>query len=169
MILDTLNQLSDSEFVETLGAIYEHSPWVAEGVAMQRPFRSVDELAAAMKAVVEKSDVATRIALLRAHPEFAGKAAMSGELTDASTQEQGSLSLNSLPPEQHKKMQQFNQRFMERFGFPGIVAVRMQRSVEGIFALFEQRLENTPEQEIDAAIAQVHLIALCRLQDLIEN
>ncbi len=169
MILDTLNQLSDSDFVETLGAIYEHSPWVAEGVAMQRPFRSVDELAAAMKAVVEKSDVATRIALLRAHPEFAGKAAMSGELTDASTQEQGSLSLNSLPPEQHKKMQQFNQRFMERFGFPGIVAVRMQRSVEGIFALFEQRLENTPEQEIDAAIAQVHLIALCRLQDLIEN
>ncbi len=169
MILDTLNQLSDSDFVETLGAIYEHSPWVAEGVAMQRPFCSVDELAAAMKAVVEKSDVATRIALLRAHPEFAGKAAMSGELTDASTQEQGSLSLNSLPPEQHKKMQQFNQRFMERFGFPGIVAVRMQRSVEGIFALFEQRLENTPEQEIDAAIAQVHLIALCRLQDLIEN
>ncbi len=169
MILDTLNQLSDSDFVETLGAIYEHSPWVAEGVAMQRPFRSVDELAAAMKAVVEKSDVATRIALLRAHPEFAGKAAMSGELTDASTQEQGSLSLNSLPPEQHKKMQQFNQRFLERFGFPGIVAVRMQRSVEGIFALFEQRLENTPEQEIDAAIAQVHLIALCRLQDLIEN
>lgn len=169
MKLDTLNQLSDNEFIETLGAIYEHSPWVAEGVAMQRPFRSVDELASAMRAVVENSDVPTRIALLRAHPEFAGTAAMSGELTDASTQEQGSLSLNSLPREQHKKMQQFNQRFMERFGFPGIVAVRMQSSVEGIFALFEQRLENTPEQEIDVAIAQVHLIAACRLQDLIEN
>ena len=169
MKLETLNQMSDSEFTDTLGAIYEHSPWVAEAVAAKRPFASVSELAGAMKDVVNQSDDKTHFTLLRAHPEFAGKAAMSGELTDASAREQGSLSLNNLPSDQHQRMQEFNRRFMQKFGFPGIVAVRMQKSVEGIFALLEQRLQNSPEQEIPAAIEQVHLIADCRLQDLIED
>ena len=169
MKLETLNQMSDSEFTDTLGAIYEHSPWVAEAVAAKRPFASVSELAGTMKDVVNQSDDKTHITLLRAHPEFAGKAAMSGELTDASAREQGSLSLNNLPSDQHQRMQEFNRRFMQKFGFPGIVAVRMQKSVEDIFALLEQRLQNSPEQEIPAAIAQVHLIAGCRLQDLIEE
>jgi 2-oxo-4-hydroxy-4-carboxy-5-ureidoimidazoline decarboxylase len=169
MKLETLNQMSDGEFTDVLGSIYEHSPWVAEAVAVKRPFASVDELADAMKEVINQSDDDTRITLLRAHPEFAGKAAMSGELTDASTREQGSLSLNNLPSDQHKRMQEINRRFMQKFGFPGIVAVRMQKSVDGIFALLEQRLQNSPEQEVPAAIAQVHLIAGCRLQDLIEG
>ena len=169
MKLDQINQLTDSGFIELLGGIYEHSPWVAESVAGQRPFASFAELASAMKESVEMAEKSTRVQLLKAHPEFAGKAAIQGELTEASTREQGSLSLNNLPSEQHKKMLQFNRSFMNKFGFPGIVAVRMQSSVDGIFSLFEQRLENTLEQEISAAIEQVHLIAKCRLQDLVDE
>ncbi len=168
MDVEKLNHLSDAEFIELLGGIYEHSPWVAEQVVHQRPFKSFSALVSSMKAAVESSDEKTKIELLKAHPEFAGKAAMDGELTEASTQEQGSLSLNSLPAAQHKKMQQFNRRFMDKFGFPGIVAVRLQNSVDGIFTLFEQRLENSIEQETHAAIEQVHLIARCRLEDLFD-
>ena len=122
-----------------------------------------------MRQAVENSDNESQLALLKAHPEFAGKAATRGELTEASTAEQGSLSLNKLPPEQHQHMQTLNRQYMQKFGFPGIVAVRKQQSVEGIFALLEKRLDNSAEQELTDAIAQVHLIAECRLQDLIES
>ena len=166
--IDQLNTLSRQEFVGTLGGIYEHSPWIAEGVADLRPFGNVAALQTAMKTAVEESAEEVRLNLLRAHPEFAGKAATCGELTEASTQEQGSLSLNKLPPEQHQRMQQLNAGFMEKFGFPGIVAVRKQNSVEDIFNLLESRLQNNLDDEITAAMTQVHLIAECRLLDLVE-
>lgn len=167
--IDQINQLSADEFVAQLGGIYEHSPWVAMAVERLRPFSDMAALQTAMQQVVNDSGNEKQLALLKAHPEFAGKAATQGELTEASTAEQGSLSLNNLPPEQHKRMQALNRQYMDKFGFPGIVAVRKQSSVEGIFALLEQRLANDIDHEKRDALAQVHLIAECRLQDLIDS
>lgn len=167
--VDKLNQLSVEDFVSTIGGVYEHSPWVVEAIVQQRPFNSWRELQTAMREVVDNSDEEVRLALLRAHPEFAGKAATRGDLTDASRKEQGSLSLNRLPRDQHRHMQELNAQFMSKFGFPGIVAVRKQNSVDDIFALLEKRVNNDVAAEIRDAITQVHLIAECRLQDLIEQ
>jgi 2-oxo-4-hydroxy-4-carboxy-5-ureidoimidazoline decarboxylase len=166
--LSQLNAMQAREFVRVLGGIYEHSAWVAEVVEKKRPFNHVAELQQAMHDVVEQSSDTEQLALLKAHPEFAGKAAVSGELTEASEREQGSLSLQRLPAPQHQRMQQLNQAFMAKFGFPGIVAVRKQTSVEGIFGLLEKRLLNDIETERSDAMEQVHLIAECRLQDLVQ-
>ena len=162
-----LNALTEQEFVDLLGGVYEHSAWVAQAVAAQRPFAHLNALLIAMRSAVDHADEEAKIKLLKAHPEFAGKAAQQGTLTASSTQEQGSLSLNNLPAEQHQRMQQYNLRFMEKYGFPGIVAVRLNKSVDDIFTQFEQRLANDVKTEVSAAIQQVHAIAGFRVQDLI--
>ncbi len=162
-----VNQLSESEFIDLLGGLYEHSRWVAEQVVSSRPFADRDELEAAMKDCVVGSSKEAQLGILKAHPEFAGVA--NTELTESSTAEQSSLSLNSLPPEQHAKMQVYNKKFMQQYGYPGIVAVRLQTSVDGIFAEFDRRLNNTAEQEQTDALEQVYSIVHFRLHDLISG
>lgn len=167
--MSRVNAMSESEFVELLGGVYEHSPWVAEAVVDQRPFVDRDALQQAMKAVVESSAGDRQQALLKAHPEFAGKAASEGSLTRSSTSEQRRLSLNSLPQDQHQQMQRYNQQFMEKFGFPGIVAVRLNKSVEQIFEQFDRRLQNDFDHEVQQALEQVHAIVHFRLHDLLQE
>ncbi len=163
--IEEVNNLSDGEFADLLGGVYEHSRWVAEHALSMRPFQSRDALEAAMKSCVVNATKDARLGILKAHPEFAGVATV--ELTDSSTAEQSSLSLNKLPPEQHAKMQEFNKRFMAKFGFPGIVAVRLQKSVDDIFAAFERRLDNDVDTEQNEAMEQVYAIVRFRLHDLI--
>ncbi len=165
--IDEINNLSDSEFTDLLGGVYEHSKWVAERALAKRPFANRDQLESAMKDCVLAATDQEQLGILCAHPEFAGVASV--ELTESSTAEQTSLSLNALPPEQHATMQQFNKRFMAKFGFPGIVAVRLQKSVEGIFAEFERRLDNNSEAEKIEALNQVYSIVRFRLHDLIDD
>lgn len=88
MNLQELNSLPEADFIAVLGGIFEHSPWVAEAVAGDRPFASVSALHQAMVQAVEKAGVTRQLALIRAHPDLAGKAARAGNLTDASTSEQ---------------------------------------------------------------------------------
>ena len=163
--MEDINALDTEAFIALLGGVYEHSPWVAKAVVSQRPFVNKAALQEAMKAVVEDADDDVRLHLLKAHPEFAGKPSQA--LTASSTSEQGRLSLNSLPADQHIKMQGYNRRFMEKFGFPGIVAVRLNNSVEQIFQQFDQRLANDLQTEIKAAMQQVHAIVDFRLQDIV--
>jgi 2-oxo-4-hydroxy-4-carboxy-5-ureidoimidazoline decarboxylase len=167
--MSQVNEMSAEEFVELLGGVYEHSPWIAEAVVDQRPFDDRSALQTAMKAVVDDSTREQKIALLRAHPEFAGKAATTGTLTESSTAEQSRLSLNNLPVDQHQQMQQYNRQFMEKFGFPGIVAVRLNNSVEQIFQQFDRRLQNDFEEEVEQALEQVHAIVGFRIGDLLAD
>jgi len=167
--ISRVNEMPDEEFVELLGGVYEHSPWVAEAVLRQRPFADCNALQRAMKSVVDSSGSDKQLTLLKAHPEFAGKAATEGSLTQSSTSEQSRLSLNRLPPEQHWQMQRYNQLFMEKFGFPGIVAVRLNNSVEQIFEQFDRRLQNEFDQEVAQALEQVHMIVQFRLHDLLQR
>jgi len=161
--------MSDREFVKLLGGVYEHSPWVAEAVVNARPFDNRNQLQQAMKSIVESASYEQKLALLKAHPEFAGKAASEGQLTRNSAAEQNRLSLNCLPSEQHRRMQEYNKRFMQKFGFPGIVAVRLNGSVEQIFEQFDRRLRNDLDDEVEQALEQVYAIVGFRLQDLLSE
>lgn len=165
--LSRVNQLPAEDFIELLGGVYEHSAWVAEAVVNLRPFIDCEALLQAMKKAVEQSGQEQKIALLRAHPEFAGKAATEGSLTQSSTAEQSRLSLNNLPADQHRQMQQYNRQFMEKFGFPGIVAVRLNSSVQQIFSQFDRRLQNDFDHEVEQALQQVHAIVRFRVGDLL--
>ena len=158
----TLNVLSEANFVAALGGIFEHSPWVAAGAYQARPFGSPAELHSAMCAVVAAADVEMQLGLIRAHPDLAGKAALAGELTDASSTEQAGAGLDRLTEDEYRRFHDLNDRYRARFGFPFILAVKGHRKTS-ILAAFETRLANSPEAERDEALVQIYQIARFRL------
>ena len=166
--LQSLNTLGAEEFSRLLGGIFEHSPWIAERVAGRRPFASLEALYTAMVDEVEASGEAAQLALLRAHPELAGKAAVRGELTAESSREQGGVGLDQCTSEEFARLQKLNADYNAKFGFPFIVAVRGHTRAS-IIALFEQRLANDRASEIQECLRQVYRIGLLRLQDLLQH
>ncbi|SFF86326.1 2-oxo-4-hydroxy-4-carboxy-5-ureidoimidazoline decarboxylase [Novosphingobium sp. CF614] len=143
-------------------ALFEHSPWV-EQRADARP--SSGDRHADLMAVVEQATPEERLALIRAHPELAGKAAIDRTLTEASTAEQASAGLDRLTPEEYERFHALNAAYRDRFGFPFIICVRLTDKA-GILAAMERRLGNDREAEIAAAIEQIGEIVRLRLKDL---
>lgn len=160
--LATLNDADQSAFVDALGGVYEHSPWVARQAWHERPFDSVDALADAMGAVVEDASRDAKLELLRAHPDLGDQT----EMTDASEAEQAAAGLDQLSREQYEAFQRLNDRYREQFGFPFIMAVE-GATPDAIQAAMERRVENDPETEFRTALDEVHEIARLRLDDLV--
>lgn len=162
--VEELSTLSGDAFVERLGHAFEASPWIARAAWDARPFASVAELVAAFSEVIESAPRADRLALLRAHPDLGGRAAMADELTDASRSEQRGAGLTSLDPERYGRLLALNERYTARFGFPAIICVR-DYTVDEILAEFERRLGSSQEAEEEEAVRQVCRIAGHRLRD----
>ncbi|WP_321961582.1 2-oxo-4-hydroxy-4-carboxy-5-ureidoimidazoline decarboxylase [Paraburkholderia sp. J7] len=165
--LEQLNQASADAFVAALSGIFEHSPWVAEAAARQRPFASIDALHRTMSQAVEASGEVKQLALINAHPELAGKAAVRGELTAESTREQSGAGLNQCTQEEFDKLLALNSAYREKFGFPFILAVRGYDR-HGIIANFEARVNNSRADEMRASLDQIYRIARFRLDELID-
>lgn len=165
--LTELNGLPVADFVNVLGGIFEHSPWVPEAVAPQRPFTSIEGLHNAMIAAIENAGVEAQLKLIRAHPELAGKAAVRGELTEESTNEQAGAGLDKCSPEEFEKLTRLNAEYNAKFGFPFILAVRGYDR-HGIIAQFERRLGLNVEQERAESLSQIYKIGGFRLNDLIK-
>ena len=166
MQLDDLNCAGDAAFVAALGGIYEHSPWVAERVRSHRPFASLDALAVAMQTAMLAATPDQQRALICAHPELAGKAAIAGALTAHSTAEQSGAGLTACTPAQFARLHELNAAYRARFGFPFILAVK-GHTRESVIAAFEARLAHAPETEFAEALRQIGRIARLRLEALL--
>jgi len=154
-------------FVERFGAVFEHSPWVAERAWQKRPFASADALHSEMMRAVAAATRDERLALVRAHPELAGREAKAGTLTADSSGEQGRLGFTSLSRDEFLGMQDLNRRYREKFGFPCIVALRLHATRSSVMAEMERRLGNNAETELAAALEQIGHITRGRLAKLI--
>lgn len=161
-----LNAMEKGGFVAKLGGIYEHSEWVAWKVAEQRPFQDRAALASAMRMAVETGTDGEKLALIRAHPDLAGKLARAGDLSESSAREQSGLGLDQLSDEEYERFSELNGRYRERFGFPFVICVRLTDR-PGILSAFEKRLANEVAAEISEALRQIHQIARLRLGDLV--
>ena len=159
-----LNEVDSEIFVDTLGEIYETSPWVAERASEARPFDSVDEIQETMKRVVRSATREKKLELLRAHPDLGERT----EMTDASKKEQASAGLDQLSEEQYEAFQRLNEQYREKFGFPFIMAVKNE-STEVIREAMEQRVEQSNSAEFQTAIEEVHTIARFRLEELLTS
>ena len=144
----------------------EHSPQYARTAAGARPFASLDELVRAFTEAVHAPDTAGQLALIRAHPDLAGKAALAGVLTPESASEQASAGLDRLSAAEFAEFHDLNQAYRARFALPYVVCVR-EHSKAGIFDGLRQRLKHTPDQERAEALAQISRIARLRLLDLV--
>ena len=169
MTLEQLNAASAAEAARLLDGIYEHSPWIAQQAAGKRPFATLAHLKCAMAQVVDASTQDQKIALLRAHPELAGKAMVDGTLTAESTNEQGKAGLSHCTRQEWDKLQQLNRDYNEKFGFPFILAVRGPRGTGlargEIIATFERRVLNPVGFELAECLRNVHRIAELRIDD----
>jgi len=162
-------------FVARYGGIYEHSPWVAERTFDRGAAPSTDEhadtaelvqaLCEGPSATLAKATTEEQLALIRAHPDLVGRAAIAGELTDDSTAEQASAGLDRCTPEELTRFRALNEDYRGKFGFPFVMAVR-GHDRHAILEAFEGRLGNTPEAERARALREIDRIARLRIEAL---
>ncbi len=160
--LEELNALDRSAFVECLGPVFEHSPWIAERAWQARPFASRDALQGALCDVVHRASEEEKLSLICAHPDLVGNAVLTAE----SQQEQTSAGLGTLTAEETEQFRDFNERYRTRFGFPFVICARLNKK-QAILRAFPERLENAPAAEIETALDEIYKIANLRLQDCV--
>ena len=165
---DELRRLDRERFVELFGGVFEHAPWVAADAYGAGPFASLDALHDAMVEAMRRASRDRQLALIRAHPDLAGRAAIAGQLTTASAVEQTSVGLDQCTPAEFERFRELNDKYKGKFGFPFILAVKGRTRAE-ILAAFAQRLDNSPEAEFEEALNQIARIARLRLDDLIQS
>jgi 2-oxo-4-hydroxy-4-carboxy-5-ureidoimidazoline decarboxylase len=163
---DELPRLQRDRFVELFGGVFEHAPWVAEQAFDAGPFHSVEALHGALVDAMRRAPRERQLALIRAHPDLAGRAAIAGDLTAASSAEQASAGLDQCMPAEFERFRELNDKYKEKFAFPFILAVK-GRTREQILAAFERRLHDSIEAEFEEALSQIARIAWLRLGDLI--
>ena len=156
--------MNESEFVSRYAGIYEHSPWVAEDDGADAAASAdIAEIATLMAECVDNASAERQLALIRAHPDLAGKAQIAGELTADSTDEQASAGLDKCTADEYAQFQSLNDSYKEKFGFPFVMAVRASTRAE-ILAAFAARLENDAGTEFETALQEIHKIARLRLE-----
>ena len=167
--LAQVNAATGDQLARLLEGIYEHSPWIPQRAAASAPFASLAHLKRALVEVVREAGRDAQLALIRAHPELAGKAMVAQTLTAESTHEQGKAGLTACTPEEFARIQSLNAAYNARFGFPFILAVRGPRGAglgkTEIIATFARRLDNPPDVEFAEALRNIHRIAEIRLDD----
>ncbi len=162
--IDDLNRMPAGEFAVALGDVAEYSPWVAARAATARPFADRDAVIDAFTGALRDASGDERRAVLRAHPDLAGRAAIAGELSDDSEREQAGAGLDRLTPEEFERFTALNAAYRTRFGIPFIFAVK-GASKDRILAAFEARVDNDRVAELANAIDNVCRILRFRIED----
>jgi 2-oxo-4-hydroxy-4-carboxy-5-ureidoimidazoline decarboxylase len=162
--LSELNQMSQTEFVAALGAVFEDTPTIAQTAWHKRPFKSLTDLHQSMVDVVEAFTTDEQLALIRAHPDLGSKAKMA----EASVKEQSGVGLDRLTAEEYDRFHSLNQAYKDQFGFPFIIAVK-NHTKSSILEAFEQRLQNSATAEQTQALTEIYQIAHFRLRDLVDS
>ncbi len=167
--LDQVNQANTAEGLALLGGLYEHSPWIAKKALAARPYRTLAHVKYVLTAVVNAATQDEQIALLRAHPELAGKAMQEASLTAESASEQGTVGLTNCTPQEMATLAQLNRDYAAKFGFPFILAVRGTRghglTKQQIIDTFTRRLQNHPAFEIREGLRNVNRVVELRIND----
>jgi 2-oxo-4-hydroxy-4-carboxy-5-ureidoimidazoline decarboxylase len=166
--LAQLNACDRTAFIAALGHLFEHSPWVAEEAWAQRPFRDAEQLQGALCATMRAATRERQLALIRAHPDLAGRLAQQNQLTAESTREQASAGLQQLTAEELAGFQKLNAAYLERFGFPFIICARLSNK-SAILTAMQARSGNSPEQEFQTALGEIEKIAQLRLNDYLKS
>lgn len=164
----TVSQMNRDDFVRSFADLYEHSPWVAEQTydqGLSEAENDIEQLHQRFSKTVLQADKELQLSLIRAHPDLAGKAAVRGELTEASTSEQAGAGIQDCTPEEFERFSQLNDQYKARFEFPFIMAVKGSNRFQ-ILDAFVERLENSYQQEFERALNEINKIAWFRLQDL---
>jgi OHCU decarboxylase len=167
MTLEQLNSSGQTAFVAAIGHVFEHSPWIASETWSHRPFRDRSHLHAELCSTLHRADPARQLALIRAHPDLAGRLRPHDPLTAESSREQAAAGLNALDAGELRKFQTLNDAYRTRFGFPFVICARLNAREEILHAM-ESRLQHSLMEERAAALSEIEKIAELRLADVID-
>jgi OHCU decarboxylase len=163
------SQMTQARFVERFGGIFEHSAWIAErahALELGPAHDSAVGLHSALARMFRSAAPAERLAVLRAHPDLAGKLAAAKRLTPESTAEQASAALDALTDGERATFERLNTDYVAKHGFPFIIAVR-DNTKDSILRAFQTRIANGTDTEFTTACRQVERIAELRLKDIL--
>ena len=161
--IKAVNAFDATAFAARFGDVAEDSPWIAEAACETRPFIDREAMVDAFSAAIRTAAHPQQLALLRAHPDLAGRAAVAGDVAAESRREQAGAGLDRLTVGEFVRFQDLNARYRERFGFPFILAVK-GATKHAILAAFEARLDNDAETERATALANVERIVRFRIE-----
>ena len=157
-----VNQMSQNEFVNAFGAVYEETPAIAAQAWKKRPFENLSQLHQAMCAVVSGLSETEQLTLIQAHPELGSKVQMAA----ASVQEQSGAGLSQMSATEYERFNALNAAYKEKFNFPFVMAIKGYGKTE-ILAAFEARLQCSNQEERARSLSEITQIARFRLNDLI--
>jgi OHCU decarboxylase len=166
--LEQVNQFTIAEFEQIFARILEHSPHYATRAAHKRPFANFTSLHKAFINAIHEDNQKQQLELIRTHPDLAGKAALAGELTAESQNEQQGAGLDRLSALEYAEFMRVNAAYRAKFGIPYIVCVR-ENTKDTMLAAAPIRLEHDLEAEIKTALGEIAKIAMYRLQDLVQS
>jgi len=166
--LEALNADDQRAFVAAVGHLFEHSPWVAEETWGKRPFVDAPALHAALCATMRGASPERQLALIRAHPDLAGRLAQQKKLTAESTREQASAGLDQLTDAELAAFTAQNDTYKARFGFPFIICARLNAKA-AILEAMQARVGHAPDAEFNTALGEIEKIAWLRLQDVLQK
>ena len=163
-MFNKIDKLSETEFTEVFGNIFENASWIAEKLYEQKPFKDFQDLSKKMIIIFESADNENKLKILNSHPDLADKAKI-GSLTPDSNNEQSNAGLDRCTEEEFNKFKNLNAQYKNRFGFPFILAVKGRNKLE-ILDNFKKRVLSDKQIEFNEAIKQVKQIASLRLEEL---
>ena len=166
--LNELNTADEAAFLATLGHLFEHSPWVVKETWPHRPFRDLDRLHAELCATMRGAPREKQLALIRAHPDLAGRLAQQRQLTAESSREQACTGLDRLSNHALAEFTRLNEAYQARFGFPFVICARLNAS-DAILAAMRARIDHSPDDEFAAALGEIEKIARLRLIDAVRH
>ncbi|MFT8322256.1 MAG: 2-oxo-4-hydroxy-4-carboxy-5-ureidoimidazoline decarboxylase [Bacillus sp. (in: firmicutes)] len=162
--VEEINKMDQMNFIQKIGWVYEHSPWIAKKSWDFKPFTSFNGLYETMVHVVKDASKEDQLDLIRAHPDLGSRIKM----TDSSVKEQKGAGLDALSGEEYEKFAKLNTKYLEKFSFPFILAVK-GHTKDSIYNEMEKRIQQDTEQEFQTALSEIHQIVLYRLHDLVEE
>jgi 2-oxo-4-hydroxy-4-carboxy-5-ureidoimidazoline decarboxylase len=161
--ISQINDTNLEEFMNITNGIFEHSPWIAQLAFSEKPYSSLHHLHQSMVEVVKLASTEQQLTLIKAHPNLGERIAM----TNHSTQEQKGAGLQNLTHDEYEQFIKSNQEYMEKFGFPFILAVRGKNKHE-IYEAMKTRISSSKEIEFETALTEIYKIALLRLEEIIK-
>ena len=166
-MFNKIEKLSETEFTEVFGNIYENANWVAKRLYEQKPFKNFQDLSKKMINIFESADYQDKLKILNSHPDLADKAKI-GTLTTDSNKEQNSAGLDQCTEKEFNQFKNLNLEYKNKFGFPFILAVKGKKKSE-ILLNFQKRVLSNKKDEFSEGISQVIKIAGLRLEELKNN